>query len=104
MPYRENIYHPRCQNLLGFLRGDLADLLIGDMHVAMLLISVSATYFIQFLISLGFEMLVAEWAIGSAHSLSFLAISVMAGATRRERHVLPRVLSIADWQKKNIRN
>lgn len=58
------------------------DLLIGDMHVAMFLIGVSTTFFEKFIVVLGFEMLVAEWAIGSAHSLSFLATAVVAGATR----------------------
>jgi hypothetical protein len=51
----------------GLTSGNLADLIIGDVLVGMLLVDMSATFREEFVVVLGFEMLPTQRTIGGTH-------------------------------------
>jgi hypothetical protein len=51
------------------VRRDLKNLLVGDVQIGVLFVGMSAPFFEQFLIVLGFEMLATQRTIGCTHGL-----------------------------------
>jgi hypothetical protein len=66
------------------------DLVVSDVQIRVFLIGVSAPFFEKFIVVVSFEMLPAQWAIGSLHeSFPFLSQHSDRSTAERKHDTFP---------------